>query len=69
MKECNKLKKKAAISGGGTGITGSRVPFEGIIIAMDDLPKRKRAEGKRKINKKEFLGKTYSIIIGFDKEK
>jgi FAD/FMN-containing dehydrogenase len=57
LKECNKLKKRAAISGGGTGITGSRVPFEGIIIAMDDLPKRKRAEGKRKINKKGIFRK------------
>jgi D-lactate dehydrogenase (cytochrome) len=57
LKECNKLKKRAAISGGETGITGSRVPLEGIIIAMDDLPKRKRAEGKRKINKKGIFRK------------
>ncbi len=62
LKECNKLKKRAAISGGGTGITGSRVPLEGIIIAMDDYPKEKEPKENEKLIKKEFLGRTYSII-------
>ena len=70
LKECNKLKKRATISGGGTGITGSRVPLGGIIIAMDDFTEiEKEPKENEKLIKKEFLGKTYSIIIGFDKEK
>jgi len=32
-------------------------------------PKEKEPKENEKLIKKEFLGRTYSIIIGFDKEK
>jgi D-lactate dehydrogenase (cytochrome) len=37
---------------------------------MDDFTEiEKEPKENEKLIKKEFLGKTYSIIIGFDKEK
>jgi D-lactate dehydrogenase (cytochrome) len=56
LKECNKLKKRATISGGGTGITGSRVPLGGIIIAMDDFTEieKEPKENEKLIKKKNF---------------
>ncbi|GIV46156.1 MAG: hypothetical protein KatS3mg036_0974 [Ignavibacterium sp.] len=37
LKEANELKTKVTIAGAGTGLTGARVPEEGIVVSTEKL--------------------------------
>ncbi len=63
----NNSKKQCTTSGGGTGITGSRVPNPNeVIIATDNITKAQKKEGFEEINY-NFAGKEYRIY--FNKSK
>jgi len=68
LKEANSKKIHITISGAGTGITGSRVPLDGIILSTEELTQveAKPSENEELIQHMEY-GKTYTIIIGKDK--
>jgi len=66
--EASKNKIRVTISGGGTGITGSRVPLGGIVIATDYMTKIDM-NSKLDILKYRESGREYMIGIGYDDER
>jgi|Deesub1362A_J573_1020465.scaffolds.fasta_scaffold00003_206 D-lactate dehydrogenase (cytochrome) len=60
---------RIAVSGGGTGLTGARIPLGGYIMSMEYMtrPVTTCREGER-IVKGDYLGKGYVIRIGRDSE-
>jgi D-lactate dehydrogenase (cytochrome) len=72
LREANSKKVHVTISGAGTGITGSRVPLDGIVLSTEMLTQihseQFRARSGELIEHSE-LGKKYSIFIGKDEQK
>ncbi len=70
LKDANIKKEFVTISGAGTGITGSRVPFDGWIVSTE-LMTCVNVDQSLKGELIEFseLNKKYSIFIGKDEEK
>lgn len=68
LREANSKRIHVTVSGAGTGITGSRVPLDGIILSTEELTQveTKPSENEELIQHTEY-GKTYTIIIGKDK--
>jgi len=64
----NKKRIRVTISGGGTGITGSRVPLGGIVLATDYMTIPHINKDLRILKYREG-GKEYVIGIGYDEEK
>ena len=67
LTEANQKKLRVTVSGGGTGITGSRVPMGGIVLSTDHL---RSISGESK--KGERILETpdgYSIRIGKDENR
>jgi D-lactate dehydrogenase (cytochrome) len=62
-------RKRITVSGAGTGITGSRVPLDGIILSMEDFTEvYKKPNYNEEFITIEEYGKKYSIIIGKDEK-
>jgi len=69
LKEANNKKIHVTISGAGTGITGSRVPIDGIILSTEELRQVElKPSRNEKIIQYGIYGKTYTIIIGKDQD-
>jgi D-lactate dehydrogenase (cytochrome) len=68
LKFCIKNKIACNVSGGGTGVTGSRVPlFGGIVLSMERMINVKKHLKFKRIRKKGLLG-NYSIAINEKKK-
>lgn len=67
LREANDKRVHVTISGAGTGITGSRVPIDGIILSTEELTQVeiKPSKNEKLLQRTEY-GKTYAIIIGKD---
>ncbi|MCK7516437.1 MAG: FAD-binding oxidoreductase [Ignavibacteriales bacterium] len=63
IKEANTNKTKVTIAGNGTGLTGARVPQNGIVIATDKLNKI------LEINPKEFYAVVEPAVLLSDFQK
>jgi D-lactate dehydrogenase (cytochrome) len=67
LKEMNDKNIRVTISGAGTGISGSRVPTEGVVLSIEELTKvaREPKKGEELVLFNEN-GKNYSMIIGME---
>jgi D-lactate dehydrogenase (cytochrome) len=69
MEKAFQNNKRVTVSGGGTGLTGARIPNGGIVLAMDNFTMVSgEVSENESILEKTVGGKTYSIKIGIDKE-
>jgi len=70
LKEANSRRICVTISGGGTGITGSRVPLGGIVLSTDKMTQldRKYLPSSGELIEYIDSGRKYSIFIGKDEE-
>lgn len=65
----NKRKIRVTISGAGTGITGSRVPQGGIVLATEKMTNVSDQSPKEGLTEHSDLGLDYTLYILKDKEK
>ncbi|MCL4447941.1 MAG: FAD-binding oxidoreductase [Thermoplasmatales archaeon] len=65
LKKSNLESIHVTISGAGTGLTGSRIPTDGIVLSTEELTEvATKPSKKEEVLRYEENGKTYSIIIG-----
>lgn len=67
LQEANKKKVHVTVSGAGTGLTGSRVPLDGVVLSTEKITQIsfEQSSSEELIEHIE-LGKKYSVIIGKD---
>ncbi|UCG45378.1 MAG: FAD-binding oxidoreductase, partial [Candidatus Bathyarchaeota archaeon] len=68
LRKANEQKIQVTISGAGTGITGSRVPTGGIVLATEKMTKVADQDLSEGLTEYSDLGVDYALYILYDKE-
>lgn len=66
LKKASEEETPITISGAGTGITGSRVPLDGIVLSTEELTEVETRNKNEKLIEYTEAGKKYSIVIAHD---